>query len=268
MVTGIDHLVIAVADLDGAARELEDRVGLAVTGGGRHEGAGTANRVAFLADGSYLELLVVEDREAAVRSPVGATAMRQLAAAGPGLACYALVEEYLDSVVPELQANGSSIGPVREGSRRRPDGELVEWWSAAPESIGLDGVPFLIRHRYTGAEWGPDALAARRAYRHPIGSPVVFARIDIATADPPSHAARYLRELGLEFWAVLDLAVCNIGRHVIRLVPSREMDAPAVITLGAEVEAPRSMSLLGVRFDIEPVKVESVLAATAGPSTA
>jgi hypothetical protein len=264
MVTGIDHLVIAVADLDRAARELEDRVGLAVTGGGHHEGAGTANRIAFLADGSYLELMAVEDREAAVRSPVGARVMSQLAAGGPGLACFALVEDHIDSVVPELQANGSSIGPVREGSRRRDDGELVEWRSAAPEQIGLDAVPFLIRHRYTGAEWGPEAMATRRAYHHPVGSPVILARLDIATEDPPALAARYLRELGLEFWAVADLAVCNVGKHVIRLVPSREMDAPASLMLGAEVDTPQSSSVFGMRIDIEQVEVESVLAVTAG----
>ena len=49
MVTGIDHLVIAVPDLDSAAQELEQGIGLAVTGGGRHADAGTANRIAFLA---------------------------------------------------------------------------------------------------------------------------------------------------------------------------------------------------------------------------
>ena len=31
------------------------------------------------------------------------------------------------------------------------------------------------------------------------------------------------------------------------------MSVPAVITLGAEVEAPRTVELLGVRFDVERV---------------
>ena len=70
----------------------------------------------------------------------------------------------------------------------------------------LDGVPFLIRHANTGAEWGPAALAERQAHVHPIGSSVVLARLDIATSDPQDLAARYARELGLEFWAVVDLA--------------------------------------------------------------
>src|SRR4029077_7947924 len=144
MVTGIDHLVIAVPDLDSAAHELEQGIGLAVNGGGRHPGAGTANRIAFLADGSYLELITVEDAYAARTQPVGAAVARALSEGGAGLVAYALVDDHLDSTVEELQANGSSIGAVRHGSRKRQDGEVVEWWTAQPDSLGLDGVPFLI----------------------------------------------------------------------------------------------------------------------------
>jgi Glyoxalase-like domain len=260
MVTGIDHLVIAVPDLDTAAQELEQGIGLAVTGGGRHPGVGTANRIAFLADASYLELMTVEGRDAAAARPLGAAVMRVLEERGGGLVSYALVDDHLETTVVELQANGSSLGDVEQGSRTRHDGELVEWWTAFPPSLGLDSVPFLIRHAYTGTEWGPAALAERRELVHPIGSPVVLARLDVATPDPPDLAARYAHELGLEFWAVVDLAVCSVGRHVIRLVPTREMETPAAITLGAQVEAPRSSQVFGLRIDVEPVAAPVVAA--------
>ena len=260
MGTGIDHLVIAVPDLDIAAQELEQGIGLAVTGGGSHPDAGTANRIAFLADGSYLELITVEDAEAAKTRPVGAAVLRVIEERGSGLAAYALLNDHLETTVAELQANGSSLGTVQPGSRLRQDGERVQWWTALPNSLGLDGVPFLIRHAYSGAEWGPAAMAEREAFVHPIGSPVVLARLDIATPDPQDLAARYARELGLEFWAVVDLAVCNVGRHVIRLVPTREMESPAAITLGAGVDAPRSSQVLGLRIDVEPVAAPVVAA--------
>jgi len=48
MLLGIDHLVVAVESVDGAAEELERELGLAFTGGGRHEAWGTYNRLAFL----------------------------------------------------------------------------------------------------------------------------------------------------------------------------------------------------------------------------
>jgi catechol 2,3-dioxygenase-like lactoylglutathione lyase family enzyme len=257
MITGIDHLVIAVPDPEAAARELEERVGLLATSGGRHEGMGTFNRITWLADGSYLELLGVEDREAALGWAVGAAVLEALDHGG-GLACYALATNELEATVAELQANGSSIGAVQHGSRLRPDGELVEWWSAAPQRIGLDAVPFLIQHAMTGAEWGPDAVAARADIRHPLGAPALLSRLDLAADDPPTAAALYFRELGLEFWAVGDLAVRDVGPHVVRLVRGADMEVPAVITLGASVEAPRSTTAFGLRFDVEPVAAVAV----------
>lgn len=257
MASQIDHLVIAVPDIEAAATELEERIGLRATGGGRHEGMGTRNRIAWLADGAYLELIAVEEHDAALRWPVGAAAAGALATSGAGLACYALVENDLDARVAELQAAGSSIGPAVPGSRRRPDGELVEWWTAAPERIGLpDGVPFLIRHAYAGAEWGPDAMAARASIPHALPSPVTLSRLDLATEDPPALASRYERELGLEFRTVADLAVCSVGPHVIRLVRSREMEVPAAVTLRAPVEVPGSAMAFGLRIAIEPISAQ------------
>jgi len=52
MIRGIDHLVIACADPAAAATELQSALGLAVGGGGRHDGLGTFNRIVWLADGS------------------------------------------------------------------------------------------------------------------------------------------------------------------------------------------------------------------------
>ncbi len=50
MYVGIDHIVLACADPDAAARELEERVGLRSAGGGRHEALGTFNRLVWLGD--------------------------------------------------------------------------------------------------------------------------------------------------------------------------------------------------------------------------
>ena len=75
---GIDHVVLAVDDPDAAAAELEAKLGLAATGGGRHEALGTFNRLVWLGD-SYLELIGVFDRELAARElarPAGARGAR------------------------------------------------------------------------------------------------------------------------------------------------------------------------------------------------
>ncbi len=255
MIRGIDHLVIACADPDAAAVELESALGLTCAGGGRHAGRGTWNRIAWLADGSYLELIGVDDREAALMQPVGAAAIRMLDEHGAGLATYALLVDDIELTAAGLRAAGSSMGPVQHGSRTRTDGEVVEWWTAVPDVPLTPTSPFLIEHANVGSEWGHQALEARAAFAHPIGSPVFLARLDIAAADPPSLAADLHTALEVDFWAVADLAVAEVGSHVVRIVPSREMAVPAVITLRAEVESPRTVDLLGLRFDVERVKV-------------
>ncbi len=247
MAIGIDHIVIAVADPDAAAAELTERIGLAFSGGGRHAGLGTFNRIAFLGD-AYLELMGVEDASLAGSWAIGAAAKRALERGG-GFATYALVDDAIRISVARLQANGSRIGLVAQGSRQRPDGERVEWWTASPPLLGPERPPLLIKHLAAGAEWGADALAARRAFVHPIGSPVVLEQLQVATPGPQSLAADCRADLGLEFWAVDDVAVCSVGRHVIRLVAG----APsAMVTLGAGIGASRSVTACGVRFEIVP----------------
>ena len=256
MIRGIDHLVIACENPDAAAAELEAGLGIVCTGGGVHEQYGTRNRIAWLADGSYVELIGVTDPDRAKQSPVGSATLRAFDEYGGGLATYALRVDDVEEAAATLSADGASYGPVAHGTRTRDDGEVVEWWTAFPTSpLGPDAPPFLIQHAYVGAEWDHEAMTERARFVHPIGSPVILARLDLAAGDPPSLAASLHTQLQLDFWAVADLAVADVGPHVLRLVPRREMPVPAVITLGAQVEAPRTAELLGLRFDVERVEL-------------
>ncbi|MDP9249857.1 MAG: VOC family protein [Chloroflexota bacterium] len=259
MASGIDHLIVAVPDPEAAAELLTERLGISFSSGGQHPGGGTFNRIAFLGE-HYLELIGVVDPSLAGAWFGGKAAVRALEHGG-GLATYALVEDDLEAAVARLQAAGSSIGAVTSGSRQRADCELVEWWTATPAELGPDRPPFLIKHARVGSEWGAEALAARREMRHPIGSPAILVRLDIATPDPPALAGEYAAELGVEFWAVADLAVSTVGLHTIRLIPSREMEVAAVIVIGADVEEARTLEALGLRFDVEPVKLPAALPA-------
>lgn len=243
MFRGIDHLVIACPDPDAAAARLEAELGLIATGGGTHEGRGSHNRLVFLADGSYLELIGVTDAGLAAGSPVGAATVRSLEHGG-GLATFALA-------VDDINAWTDALGPSAHGSRRRDDGELVEWWTAVPDAPLAPDRPFLIQHSYAGAEWGADAMAARASIRHPIGTPVHLARLDVASDDPIAAAATLATELGTEIRNVGVVAVGAVGPHVLRLLPSTEMAAPAVVTLAAQIDTPVGATMLGMRFEVE-----------------
>src|SRR5512140_1596858 len=107
MLLGIDHLVIAVADPDRAAADLERDLGLEASGGGRHAALGTFNRLVWLGD-SYLELIGVFDRALAEGSWIGAPTVRALDAGG-GLATWALASDALDRDVADLRSAGADL---------------------------------------------------------------------------------------------------------------------------------------------------------------
>ncbi len=196
MLLGIDHLVIAVHDPDASAATLEADLGIAFTGGGRHEAWGTFNRLAFLGD-TYLELIGVFDRAlvAASGTAVGRAALAVLDAGAEGLATFALATDDIAGDVARLQAAGSLIGAPVEGARTRPDGDTVRWRTAAA-ALGPCEPPFLIEHAYEGAEWDDAARAARAAFEHPSGGHVRLTQLELQCAEPRALAAACARTVG------------------------------------------------------------------------
>ena len=248
-ITGIDHLVIAVRDPDGAADALGRGLGLAFTGGGRHEDAGTWNRLAFLGD-TYLELIGVFDRGLVLANAafaVGRAALAVLDAGREGLATWALATDDCLAEASRLRASGSPIGTPIEGSRRRPDGEVVRWLTAFP-TLGPEEPPFLIEHEPVGAEWGAAARAARAAFRHPAGGTLRVARVELPVADPAAAAARWRTVLGIEFG--LD-GRATVGNQVVEVCAPGPGTQPVVriVAIDGDV-APLDAVRLGVRWRI------------------
>jgi len=248
VLTGIDHLVIAVRDPDGAAATLERDLGLAVTGGGRHEAWGTFNRLAFLGD-TYIELIGVFDRGLSTAATVPAVVRATVAlldSGTEGLATFALASDDLAADVAALRAAGSPVELPVAGSRVRPDGGVVRWWTAAA-ALGPVEPPFLIEHDAGGAEWDPVARADRAALRHPVGGRVRLAMLEVPVADPAALAASCAAVVGLG--CVTDETgayVGAVGGQAIRLRPGGD---PPVVVLDAEPGAPGlDLSRLGVRW--------------------
>lgn len=218
---GIDHLVIAVADPDAAAALLEAELGLAATGGGRHE-TGTGNRLVFLGD-AYVELIGVWDRALALTSPIGAAVVRALDAGAPGLVTYAIATDGARREVMALRAAGSAISDVIAGSRTRPDGEVVAWQCAFPPRLGPAEPPFLIEHELSGAEWGEEARRARASFVHPFGGTARLVGLELVLPDPKAAAEAYAAAVGVAVppgpGAVPGDREVRIGEQSVRLVP-------------------------------------------------
>jgi hypothetical protein len=245
MLLGIDHLVIAVHDVAAAEDVLLRQVGLACTGGGRHEAMGTFNRLAFLGD-TYLELIGVFDQALVVSSAtfaVGNAALALLERGQEGLATYALATDALAADVAGLRDLGSPIGEPVHGSRVRPGGEAVRWITAFP-ALGPERPPFLIEHEYAGAEWGQPARAARAAWRHPGGGRVRLASLELAVRDPAAVAAEHAQVLGLVF----EGGRACVGGQAITLRPGG-VPEPPVVRLDADPGTlPLDTTALGIRW--------------------
>jgi Glyoxalase-like domain len=134
----LDHILIAVSDLDAAATQVEERLGLVSVEGGRHQGLGTANRIVPLGE-TYLELVAVVDEAEAERSGFGSWVEGDEL---PRLLGWCLRTDDLDSVAGRLDL------PVADGSRARPDGMILSWRMAGLQrSAEEPSLPFFI-------EWG------------------------------------------------------------------------------------------------------------------
>jgi len=121
LVLRLDHVIVAVPDLERAAAALVEDLGLATVPGGVHPGFGTANRIGPLGGGSYIELMAVHDPAVAATTDVGRWVTEATAAGSSGLAGWMLAPDDLEATATRL---GIQVVP---GERRRPDGTSIRW---------------------------------------------------------------------------------------------------------------------------------------------
>ncbi|HKF74523.1 MAG TPA: VOC family protein [Candidatus Dormibacteraeota bacterium] len=137
----VDHIVYGVRDLDTGVADLERRLGVRATDGGKHVGRGTHNALLGLGGRSYLEIIAPDpDREQPAALPFGLESL-----ATPRLAGWAIASGSLAETVNRARGAGYDPGRVRDMTRMRPDGVLLRWRLTAdpPASPGFL-VPFLI----------------------------------------------------------------------------------------------------------------------------
>jgi catechol 2,3-dioxygenase-like lactoylglutathione lyase family enzyme len=140
MIVGIDHILIAVEDLE-KGMEAYRRLGFQVLVGGDHPDVGTHNALVPLADGSYLELIGVKKPELARQFPFGMQVLGALE--GPNqLAGFALEVGDDNSDLQAIRDRGLEVAKAPPGGRVRPDGQQVSWRTAHPKDSRL---PFLIQ---------------------------------------------------------------------------------------------------------------------------
>ncbi|MDG1266003.1 MAG: VOC family protein [Ilumatobacter sp.] len=185
----IDHLVLAVPDLDAAIADFELSYGVRPAIGGRHQGLGTHNALISFGE-SYLELIAPDPSQPDPDSPrpFGVDDID-----APRLATFAVRPdtengETVEILIAACQAASHDTGPLVSMSRQAPDGSVLTWRLTFPTMTHDGLVPFLI-------DWGGTVNPAATA---PGG--VSLIELSGATSDP-AGANAVLRVLALAEFA-------------------------------------------------------------------
>jgi hypothetical protein len=179
----IDHLVYATPNLAATVEHLEHLLGVRATPGGQHPGRGTRNFLLSLGPTAYLEIIGPDPEQPAPAFPrtFGIDDLREAR-----LVTWAAHERDLERVAKDAADHGIQLGPLSDGSRKRPDGVLLKWRYTSPQTLVADGiVPFFI-------DWGTSEHPARSAAK---GATLMSLRAEHPDAE---RVQQMLRQLGLD----------------------------------------------------------------------
>jgi hypothetical protein len=176
MAFSLDHVVIAVSDLDAAIADYR-ALGFTVYPGGVHHGGVSHNALVIFADGSYFELIAYRQAAPDVRW------WQVLSKAGEGFVDFALLPDNTERDVAAARGRGLDLDGPTAGGRLRLDGARLVWQIVRPKTNDL---PF----------WCGDVTP--RVLRVPEGDMRVhpngvtgIASLKVAVNDVAGSAARY-----------------------------------------------------------------------------
>ncbi len=253
----IDHVQMAVADLDAAAEPLE-RLGLRLTPPSRNGRTGTENRVFFAGEGRdefYVELVAVADEDVASTNETGLRVLRYLNGGG-GLKRVLLHTSGLAGEVVALAKQGLRVEPYEF---RADDGRLISTAASLNEAASLGVEVGLVQY--------PEALEARQERHRQAGyfdHSFPLKRMDHLAAlveDGERTAAEWERLLGIEVAGEIrtsDIVIkqLRVGDGVLELLAPGRPDAPI---------ASRPRGLLSmVAFEVEDLAGAVALARERG----
>jgi hypothetical protein len=139
----LDHFVYTVPSLQAGTRAISDALGIELTPGGAHTTADTANTLASLGQGVYLEVLGPNPAKGRGElKDLGGEIARD---AWPDIPTFAVASNDLAAAAARVGALGLVSETLETNSRRTPDGQLLTWqgmYVYSPEYLGL--APFLI----------------------------------------------------------------------------------------------------------------------------
>jgi hypothetical protein len=140
--TLLDHILLGSSDLQHGIDLVERHTGIRATFGGVHPGRGTQNALLSLGEGRYLEIIAPDPAQSSTTDPL---ASELHSFTEPRLVGWAAHPGELSSFADRLRSAGIKCEGPTPGSRKRPDGRLLQWQTLrlADDASGL--LPFFIQ---------------------------------------------------------------------------------------------------------------------------
>jgi len=180
-----DHILLGCSDLDRGVAFVEERTGVRAAFGGIHPGRGTQNALLSLGTRRYLEIIAPDPKQSGAPQYPVITKLTE-----PRLIGWAAHPGDLRSFAAKLTNSGVAAEGPTPGSRRRPDGRVLQWKTLTLKANAGDLLPFFI-------EWSADSI-------HPSAdSPkgCSLQRFEAASPDPEALSKK-VALLGLDLLIV------------------------------------------------------------------
>ncbi len=238
MATGIDHIVIAVRDLDAAVADYT-AAGFTVTPGGEHTNGETHNALIAFADGTYFEIIAWKNPDAATDT----VWLRRLQA-GEGFADYALRTADLEVEIARLRDEGLDAPDPTPGGRMRPDGQAVEWQTLRIDPARHPSLPFYCHSTNDITLRVPSGQAAVHA-----NGVTGIGKVFIGVADLEGAAADYRIVAGIELNETHAQPNANtwrqfrVGTYDLILIEPEAAESELARSIAARGEVPIEVAL-------------------------
>jgi hypothetical protein len=142
----LDHILLGCNDLDHGIAFVERHTGVRAAFGGVHPGRGTRNALLALDGPRYLEIIAPDPQQSDVPDSYGLLRLTE-----PRVVTWAAHPGNLQPIADRLAKAGVAAEGPTPGSRKRPDGKLLQWKTLNLKDNAAGLLPFLI-------EWGVGSL--------------------------------------------------------------------------------------------------------------
>jgi hypothetical protein len=177
----LDHILLGCIDLNSGIELVAKHTGVRAAFGGVHPGRGTQNALLSLGEKHYLEIIALDPLQSDAPDHYGVAKLID-----PRLVGWAAHPGDLNSFATRLRDADIAFDGPNPGSRKRPDGRLLQWKTLNLKDDHDGLLPFFI-------EWSADTV--HPSADSPTGCRIV--RFEIATPEP-EQLSKTVAILGLD----------------------------------------------------------------------